>query len=299
WHKETGNFTGPVATYSKLYRERILGYLKNRTTQYTVDNLNLSAITISPVTLEDHGCFKCIFNVYQIGANSGTVCLDVYGSFVVITNAKQAATVGGKVTLQCHLQASHPNVFQITWQKETGNFTGPVATYSKLYRERILGYLKNRTTQYTVDNLNLSAITISPVTLEDQGCFKCIFNVYQIGANSGTVCLDVYERNISEPILEKHQVRSQDSSEKLQVVTCSATGKPAPQISWNTTAGLTITSQMYTIKNPNGTETTISNFTHKVTENRDEKVICVVSHPTLHSDIYLSTFLDDTSKLSH
>ncbi|XP_072254452.1 CD226 antigen-like [Pyxicephalus adspersus] len=51
---------------------------------------------------------------------------------------------------------------------------------------------------------------------------------------------------------------------------------------------------MYTIKNPNGTETTISNFTHKVTENRDEKVICVVSHPTLHSDIYLSTFLDDT-----
>ncbi|XP_018413354.1 PREDICTED: OX-2 membrane glycoprotein-like [Nanorana parkeri] len=127
---------------------------------------------------------------------------------MVISEEKQAATVGGNVTLQCRLQASQPNIFQITWQKETGNFTGPIATSSKMFGNKILGPFSNRTAQYTVDTLNVSAITISSVTLEDQGCFKCIFNIYPIGANSGTICLDVYERNISEPTPEVRQTDS-------------------------------------------------------------------------------------------
>ncbi|KAM5180813.1 OX-2 membrane glycoprotein-like [Mantella aurantiaca] len=213
---------------------------------------------------------------------------------MVISKDKQAVTVGDKVTLQCQLQASQPNIFQITWQKETGNFTGPVATCSKVYGERILGHFSNRTSQNTVDTLNVSAIIISPVTLEDRGCFKCIFNVYPIGANSGTTCLEVYERNISDPILDIRRVRSQDGFETLNAVTCSATGKPAPEVSWNTTGGLTITPETYTTANLNGTVTTISNFT--LTGRTGGKVICVVRHPALHPDRYLSAFLEDTSK---
>ncbi|XP_073473423.1 OX-2 membrane glycoprotein-like isoform X2 [Aquarana catesbeiana] len=213
---------------------------------------------------------------------------------MVISMKKQEVTVGGNVTLQCRLQASQ-EIFQITWQKETGNHTGPVATCSKMYGERILGHLSNRTEQHTVDTLSLSAITINPVTMEDQGCFKCIFNVYPTGANSGTICLEVHERNISDPILEIHPTKSLDSAEKMHVVTCSATGKPAPEISWNSTGSLASMPQVYTIDYPNGTVTTISNFTLRVPRGMEEKVVCVVSHPALPSDKYLSEFLKDTT----
>ncbi|XP_040195411.1 OX-2 membrane glycoprotein-like [Rana temporaria] len=224
-----------------------------------------------------------------------SLCCSAHSSVIIISTEKQAATVGGNVTLQCRLQASQPNIFQVTWQKETGNFTGPVATCSKMYGERIMGHLSNRTEQRTVDTLNVSAITISPVTLEDQGCFKCIFNVYPFGANFGTACLEVHERNISDPILEIHPAKSPDSSEKMHVVTCSATGKPAPEISWNATGSLASTPQVYTIDYPNGAVTTISNFTLRVPRGMEEKVVCVVSHPALPSDKYLSGFLKDTT----
>lgn len=116
----------------------------------------------------------------------------------VINVEKQTAEVGGTVTLQCQLQTSLLNVFQITWQKETGNFSGPMATCSKIYGQRLLGYAANRTRLFTTDTLNVSSITINPVNREDQGCFKCIFNVYPQGANSGRICLDVYDAKIPE-----------------------------------------------------------------------------------------------------
>ncbi|PIO22715.1 hypothetical protein AB205_0076570 [Aquarana catesbeiana] len=52
--------------------------------------------------------------------------------------------------------------------------------------------------------------------------------------------------------------------------------------------------QVYTIDYPNGTVTTISNFTLRVPRGMEEKVVCVVSHPALPSDKYLSEFLKDT-----
>ncbi|XP_077335901.1 OX-2 membrane glycoprotein-like [Lithobates pipiens] len=116
----------------------------------------------------------------------------------VINVEKQTTTVGGTVTLRCQLQTIRLNVFQITWQKETGNFSGPMATCSKVYGARLLGYAANRTRQFTTDTLNVSSITINPVHQEDQGCFKCIFNVYPLGANSGTICLDVYGSKTAE-----------------------------------------------------------------------------------------------------
>ncbi|XP_068122281.1 OX-2 membrane glycoprotein-like isoform X2 [Hyperolius riggenbachi] len=216
-----------------------------------------------------------------------------HGSLVVKSVAKQEARVGSNVTLLCQLEANQSNIFQITWEKESGNFTGTVATSSRTYGEKLLGYSAGRTAQHTADTLNASAITINPVTLEDQGCFKCTFNVYPFGANSGTTCLDVYETSISEPALDLHTVDSPDQAGKHLVVTCSANGKPAPEITWNLTAGLQIVPRTYSIEHPNGTVTVISNFTNRVTQ-ESNKVTCVVSHPALHHEKHLSKTLEDT-----
>ncbi|XP_075053428.1 OX-2 membrane glycoprotein-like isoform X1 [Mixophyes fleayi] len=219
----------------------------------------------------------------------------VHGSIKINCVEKQEAAVGGRVTLQCQLITTHPNIFQITWQKESGNFTGPVATYSKKYGQKLIGYSYHCTEQVTADTLNVSAITISPVTLEDQGCFSCIFNIYPFGANSGRTCLDVYETNISDPILEIHQTESPDTSEKLSIVTCSATGQPAPSITWELPDNLEITPETYTIVNLNRTVTVISNFTQRFARTLEGiEVTCVVHHPALYSEKRLSALIDHT-----
>ncbi|KAM9320400.1 OX-2 membrane glycoprotein-like [Gastrophryne carolinensis] len=216
---------------------------------------------------------------------------------MVLRTEKQAATVGGNVTLLCRLQTAQRNIFQVTWQKEKGNSTETVATCSKLYGERLLGYSASRTAQNTIDTYNETAITINPVTIEDQGCFKCIFNIYPFGANSGRICLDVYESNISEPVLI-HQVHSLDTSGKQHVVSCSATGQPAPEISWEMKDDLIIMPQRYFIENSNGTITVISNFTYRPQPEglETQEVICVVNHPVLHTTIRLTAHLDGTGE---
>ncbi|XP_063806600.1 OX-2 membrane glycoprotein-like isoform X2 [Pseudophryne corroboree] len=219
----------------------------------------------------------------------------VHGSIKVKTVETQEAAVGGNVTLRCQLITSYPHIFQITWQKESGNFTGPVATYSKKYGEKLIGYYFQRTEQFTVDTLNASAITINPVTLEDQGCFTCIFNVYPFGANSGKTCLDVYETNILDPSLEIAQIASGNTSEKQHIVTCSATGQPTPEITWKLPDHLGITPETYTIVNSNRTVTVISNFTQSSSRTLDvTEVICVVRHPALCPEKRLSALIDDT-----
>ncbi|XP_075053949.1 nectin-3-like [Mixophyes fleayi] len=221
-------------------------------------------------------------------------CGLVHGS-IVETVEKQEATVGGNVTLQCQLITTTSRVLQVTWQKESGNFTGPVATYIQRFGKELFGNYSNRIVQFTVDALNVSAITISPVTLEDQGCFSCIFNIFPFGANSGRTCLDVYEIIISDPILEIHQNESPDTSEKLRIVTCSATGQPAPSITWELPDNLEITPETYTIVNLNRTVTVISNFTQTIPWTLEvAKVTCVVRHPALYSEKRLSALIDYT-----
>ncbi|XP_075053948.1 uncharacterized protein LOC142139984 [Mixophyes fleayi] len=214
------------------------------------------------------------------------------GSIKVISVEKQEATVGDSVTLQCQLITTHTNIFQITWQKDSGNFTGPVATYSKKYGQKLIGYSSNRMQQFTVDSLNASAITINPVTLEDQGCFTCIFNVYLFGANVGRICLNVFEMRLSEPQLEINTIVLPEISDKLFVISCSATGQPAPNISWNLSDSLQSKPQTYRIWNPDHTVTVISNFTQRTSRTLGKaEVTCAVSHPALGSERRLHTVI--------
>lgn len=220
--------------------------------------------------------------------------LQVLGSIMVKSERKLSAAVGKNVTLLCQLMTIKENVIQITWQKESGNFTGTVATTSKAYGQKLLGYYTKRAKHSTNNIPNVSAITISPVTPEDEGCFRCIFNLFPLGASTGIVCLDVYEAYLLEPYLDVLEIAQPDLLDKLHTVTCSATGKPAPSITWILPEKMDITPETYTIINSNTTETVISNFTLTISTMRDVPVTCVVQHPSLSSERYLSTVIEGT-----
>ncbi|CAN2391326.1 OX-2 membrane glycoprotein-like, partial [Pristimantis euphronides] len=202
----------------------------------------------------------------------------------------ETARIGGNVTLQCELMTLKESIIQITWHKESGNLTGTVATASKYYGQKLLGYYTNRAKHSTNNtHQDVSAITISPVIPEDEGCFKCIFNLFPFGASTGTICLEVYEANLMEPNLEVQEMTQPDSLDKLYIVTCSATGRPAPKITWIPLENLDISPETYTIINLNKSEMVISNFTLRTFSILDMRisVICVVHHPSLSSEKHL------------
>ncbi|XP_018583965.2 OX-2 membrane glycoprotein-like [Scleropages formosus] len=83
----------------------------------------------------------------------------------------------------------------------------------------------------TETSLDSTAITVRGVSLEDEGCYICSFNIYPKGTTRKQICLIVrgvrtvrtWKRPLVAPALD---------TEKPVVVTCSATGKPAPEVQW-------------------------------------------------------------------
>ncbi|XP_025758562.1 uncharacterized protein LOC109199909 isoform X3 [Oreochromis niloticus] len=76
----------------------------------------------------------------------------------------------------------------------------------------------------TKDVLQNCSIVIRNVTVQDEGCYHCLFNTYPEGSFTGKPCLQVYE--LHEPVVD---VRESNSTEEW-VVSCSATGRPAPTV---------------------------------------------------------------------
>uniref|UniRef100_A0A6I8SWZ3 OX-2 membrane glycoprotein n=1 Tax=Xenopus tropicalis TaxID=8364 RepID=A0A6I8SWZ3_XENTR len=202
---------------------------------------------------------------------------------------KRTAPVGGSVTMQCKLHSAEPDVLQVTWSKQSGDFAGTIATSSRSYGQRFLGAYSHREVRLAGATQDLSAITIGSVTPGDRGCFQCIFNVYPQGASMGSVCLDV-----TDPHLDVNR------SEEHHVISCSATGTPAPTISWNLTGTPEQNPQDYSITHPDQTVTVISNFTHSPSGRRERiNITCVVHHPALASDIVLSKAIEDPRNTQH
>ncbi|XP_029434552.1 OX-2 membrane glycoprotein-like isoform X2 [Rhinatrema bivittatum] len=203
------------------------------------------------------------------------------------------ATAGEKVTIQCQLLKAQ-DVLQVTWQKDTGDLRGNVATYSKSYGEVVMKHYRHRHIRVVQEEPNASAMTFGAVGLRDEGCYKCIFNIYPTGSITGRTCLEVYA--ISGPRLETHLVSVPESSGEVQVISCSARGKPAPVISWNLTENLLEKPQEYSITHPDQTVTVISNFTQLFSRGlQQEVVMCVLRHPALNVEISLPRNLSEAS----
>nr|XP_024656592.1 OX-2 membrane glycoprotein-like [Maylandia zebra] len=138
---------------------------------------------------------------------------------VVQTQQTVLAAVGEDAEFSCQLLDTK-DVLQVTWQKISRDVETNVATYSKYYGQRVNdGFNDKLKFKYT--GLQNCSIVIRNVTEQDEGCYHCLFNTYPEGSFTGRTCFQVYELHVD--------VRESNSAEEW-VVSCSATGRPAPTV---------------------------------------------------------------------
>ncbi|XP_069019835.1 OX-2 membrane glycoprotein-like [Embiotoca jacksoni] len=133
--------------------------------------------------------------------------------------------MGDEVILNCQIMESK-DVQHVTWMKNLPEGETNVGSNHKHFGQRVNSPFRGKVEFEDVGLLNTS-IVIRNVTELDEGCYRCLFHIYPDPAVIGTTCLQLYE--LHEPVLH---VRESNSSEEL-VVSCSATGRPAPTVTLN------------------------------------------------------------------
>ncbi|XP_039997603.1 nectin-4-like [Xiphias gladius] len=146
---------------------------------------------------------------------------------LVQTEQTVVAAVGDDACLNCQLIQTR-DVLQVTWQKDLSEGEKNLATHNKYFGHRVNPDFRGKV-EIKDAGLQNSSIVLRNVTEQDEGCYLCLFNTYPDGALTGRTCLQLYE--LHEPILH---VRQSDSTEG-SVVSCSATGRPAPTVTLSVT----------------------------------------------------------------
>uniref|UniRef100_A0A665WBS3 Ig-like domain-containing protein n=1 Tax=Echeneis naucrates TaxID=173247 RepID=A0A665WBS3_ECHNA len=141
---------------------------------------------------------------------------------VIQTQQTVVAAVGEEVRFSCQLTQSK-DVVQVTWQKMSPEGRKNLASYSKYSGHRVTSGFHGKLEVRDV-RLHNCSIVISQVMAQDEGCYFCLFNTYPVGSITGRTCLILSE--LHEPSL--HVRESNWTGES--VVSCSATGRPAPTL---------------------------------------------------------------------
>ncbi|CAM5077247.1 unnamed protein product [Natator depressus] len=206
----------------------------------------------------------CLLRAPFTGANEAVSCERV-----------PAAALGEDVTLKCNFRPSF-DVLQVTWQKLEGSSFKNIATYSKAHGTKSIGPFNKRVC-FNDTSLKASSITLRNVILEDETCYKCIFSAFPHGSFSREICLIV--QSISAVRTELH---SNDSTPGLLTAVCSATAKPAPEITWKPEGILVDQPQIHGVKNANGTVTVTStcNVSVRLLRSKNlQALTCIINHP--------------------
>ncbi|XP_015260735.1 PREDICTED: OX-2 membrane glycoprotein-like [Cyprinodon variegatus] len=170
---------------------------------------------------------------------------------VIQTQQTVLAAEGEDAPLSCQLLETE-EVHQVTWQKVSESTERTISSYSNDIGPTVNPDFKDKV-QFTEAGLQNSSIVIRNVTEQDEGYYLCRFKFYPDGVLSAGTCLNVYEMH--EPILDVS--RSKYPAES--VVSCSATGRPAPTVT------LTVLQQNLSFSHYNSSSVTHSNGTVTVT----------------------------------
>ncbi|XP_069035172.1 OX-2 membrane glycoprotein-like isoform X2 [Lepisosteus oculatus] len=209
-------------------------------------------------------------------------------SELVRTQRIVSAVLGEDVSFCCEL-TQPKDVLQVTWQKLTAHKPENIATYNKRSGARIINSLSGRL-GFLQTGLQKCSVAIKGVTKKDETCYSCLFNSFPEGAIAGKTCLSVYE--IYEPRFEVRTLEA-DAGEILSL-TCSATGAPAPEISWNIKEeDILENSEEYSVTNPNGTITVTRNATVDISRLSGTEILinCTVRHPGWENKMELSQLI--------
>ncbi|CAK6970730.1 OX-2 membrane glycoprotein-like [Scomber scombrus] len=144
---------------------------------------------------------------------------------VIQTQQTVVAKAGEDVLLSCRLMQTK-DVLQVTWQKLLPEGKKNCATYSDHFGETVNPGFQGKV-EFKDAGLQNCSIVIRKAMEKDEACYYCLFNTFPDGSLTGKTCLRLYE--LHEPIL---QIRESNSTEET-VVSCSATGRPAPTVTLN------------------------------------------------------------------
>ncbi|XP_030264926.1 OX-2 membrane glycoprotein-like isoform X1 [Sparus aurata] len=188
---------------------------------------------------------------------------------LIRTRRTVTAAVGEEAGFRCELLQSK-DVVQVTWHKVLPDREETLASYTTRYGQKVNPAFKDKV-GFTDAGLQNSSIFIRNVTEEDEGCYLCLFNADPEGALIGKTCLQVYE--LHEPVLHVRESGSEET-----VVSCSATGRPAPTVT------LTVLrdnvhfpgNSSVSVNNTNGTVTVTSTAVLTRLHHMDTEVRCAV-----------------------
>nr|KAF6477264.1 CD200 molecule [Molossus molossus] len=171
-------------------------------------------------------------------------------------------------SLRCFLETSQ-EVLIVTWQKIKAASPDNMVTFSKEHGVVVQPAYKDKM-NITELGLQNSTITFWNTTLDDEGCYKCLFNTFGSGKISGIACLTLFV----QPTVFLHYKLFEDHLN----ITCSANARPAPVISWKVSGSGMDNSTEITI-HPNGTTSVTSVLHVKDPKSQvGKEVICQVLH---------------------
>ncbi|XP_008326897.1 OX-2 membrane glycoprotein isoform X1 [Cynoglossus semilaevis] len=238
-----------------------------------------SAITLHRVSFRDEGCYTCIFELHPSGPKQGQICLTVTSP--VKADGNQTAVSGKKVSFSCSYGLPE-KVQQIIWRYTPahGDPTD-VASYAKHGDPMIEPPYQGRV--WLSASLSDSQLTIQPVSIQDEGCYTCLFEMHSEKAKSSRVCLSTY-------VLPKPQVSYKTTTPGVIESNCTLVSRPPAEIVWNVegdnrTIGPPVTTQLL---QHDGTTLVVSTLTVQSGLLKDVSVKCLVHHKGLESPIAVS-----------
>ncbi|XP_071186734.1 OX-2 membrane glycoprotein-like [Salvelinus alpinus] len=195
----------------------------------------------------------------------------------IVARGDTRVDFNGDASYTC-THADPTGVLQVTWQRLfKDDSVENLATYSKRFGAQIIDPHRGKVV-FTEASLNSTSITVKNVTWSDDACYICSFNVYPSGSRRKQTCLTV--QGVSEVKATMQKVPSTEPESDMEVVvSCSATGKPAPWIQWNISAAALIkTPNNWTVINKDQTVTANSNITLQLLPGSGGYVDCIINN---------------------
>lgn len=97
-------------------------------------------------------------------------------------------------SLRCFLEIPQ-EVLIVTWQKIKASSPDNMVTFSKEHGVVVQQAYKDKM-NITELGLQNTTITFWNTTLDDEGCYKCLFNTFGSGKISGIACLTLFGENL-------------------------------------------------------------------------------------------------------
>ncbi|XP_068457851.1 OX-2 membrane glycoprotein isoform X2 [Clinocottus analis] len=199
----------------------------------------------------------------------------------ITVDSNKTAVSGKKASLSCSYGLPE-KVQQIVWKHTSaqGDST-EVASFAKRSDPMIEPSFQGRV--WLSASLSDSQLIIQPVSIQDEGCYTCLYDTHPDGPKASRVCLVTY-------VLPKPQVSYKTSSAGVIEANCTSVSRPPAEIVWNVERDNRTMGPPVTTLLPQGDGTTlvISTLTVQSGLLKDVSIKCLVHHKGLESPIAVS-----------